>query len=282
MTAPKRPALRYHGGKWRVAPWIVEHLPPHDVYVEPFGGACSVLLLKPRSAAEVYVDLDGDVVNLFRVLREHPAALTRAVRWTPYARAEFDGAYARTTDPLERARRLLVRSWMGFGARGATSSHKTGFHSRTSGVGTIGATDWSALPTTLRAVARRMRGVLIECRPATAAIRQFDSPRTLFYCDPPYVAASRVDVTKGRYYRHEMTDRDHEKLVALLRGAAGMVLLSGYASTLYERLLRDWPRVERASRAYGSKPRQEILWFNPHAWDRLHDARTPLFAGARP
>ncbi len=105
------PALRYHGGKFRLASWIMQFFPEHTCYVEPFGGAAGVLLQKPRSYAEVYNDLDGDVVNFFRVLRcpVLSAALTEAVSLTPYARSEFDTAWIPTDDPVERARRIAIR-----------------------------------------------------------------------------------------------------------------------------------------------------------------------------
>ncbi|MBH9009927.1 DNA adenine methylase [Pseudomonas aeruginosa] len=106
MKGVRRPILRYHGGKWKLAPWIIQHLPPHHTYVEPFGGAASVLLRKARSHAEVYNDLNGDVVNLFRVARDHGEKLRQALTLTPFARDEFEASYVETTDPLERARRF--------------------------------------------------------------------------------------------------------------------------------------------------------------------------------
>src|SRR5262245_50804810 len=118
-AVPSRAALRFYGGKWRLAPWIVAHLPPHTCYVEPFGGAASVLLRKPPSRYEVYNDLDGAVVGFFRVLRERPADLIRAIQCTPFARAEVDLACVPVppevdaVDDLERARRLYVRAWQG-------------------------------------------------------------------------------------------------------------------------------------------------------------------------
>ncbi|MFG8489773.1 DNA adenine methylase, partial [Pseudomonas aeruginosa] len=103
MKGVRRPILRYHGGKWKLAPWIIQHLAPHHTYVEPFGGAASVLLRKARSYAEIYNDLDGDVVNLFRVARDHGEELRQALALTPFAREEFEASYVETTDPLERA-----------------------------------------------------------------------------------------------------------------------------------------------------------------------------------
>src|SRR3546814_17290747 len=106
----KSPVIRYHGGKFRLAPWVIQHFPPHRCYVEPFGGAAGVLIQKPRAYAEVYNDMDGDIVNLFRVLRSQGASamLTEALALTPYARDEFDAAYEPTDDPVERARRPHV------------------------------------------------------------------------------------------------------------------------------------------------------------------------------
>ena len=124
----KHPAIRYHGGKFRLAPWIIGYFPEHRCFVEPFGGAASVLLRKEPSEAEVYNDLDGDVVNLFRVLRDPIASrsLIDACALTPYSRTEFQCAYAPTCDPVEQARRLIVRATMGFGSAGATKG-STGF-----------------------------------------------------------------------------------------------------------------------------------------------------------
>src|SRR5690606_19105648 len=119
MTQPRRPVLRWHGGKWLLAPWIIEHFPAHRVYVEPFGGAGSVLMRKPRTYAEIWNDLDGEVVNIFRVLRSPDAnRLVDALRLTPFSRQEFTGAYEPSSDPVERARRLVIRSFMGFGSNG--------------------------------------------------------------------------------------------------------------------------------------------------------------------
>lgn len=263
---PRRPLLRYHGGKWMLAPWIIEHLPPHRVYVEPFGGAASVLLRKPRSYAEVYNDLDDEVVNLFRVVRERSAELTSALIFTPYARSEFNEAYRRAKDPLERARRFVVRAAMGFGTSGLLVGGRTGFRARAYRITNSGVHDWKSYPPTIRRVAKRLRGVTIECKPALEVIAHQDRADTLFYVDPPYTHAERVSVAEGhRAYAHEMSDADHERLAEVLRGVRGMVVLSGYYSELYGRLYGDWRCIERQALADGASPRTEVLWFNPAA-----------------
>lgn len=120
ISTPSRPVLRWHGGKWLLAPWIISHMPAHRVYVEPFGGAASVLMRKPRAKSEVWNDLDGDLFNLFDVLRgPNSAAVIRAVSLTLFSRADFERAYEPADDPVERARRLLIRSHQGFGSNGA-------------------------------------------------------------------------------------------------------------------------------------------------------------------
>lgn len=278
-----RPVLRYYGGKWRLAPWIISHFPPHRVYVEPFGGAASVLMRKPRSYGEVYNDLDGEIVNLFRVVRERSADLTRALIWTPFSRTEYRvTAFEPTADPLEEARRTVIRSFMGFGSNSIQRTIKSGFRSNSNRSGTTPAHDWMAFPPTIRAVARRMRGVVIECLPASDVMAQHDGPETLHYVDPPYVHATRaLGAMHGHHgYRHEMTDADHETLLAQLRGLRGMVVLSGYPSALYDRLLGDWHRVEREALADGAAKRAEVLWINAAAWGRLHDEREPLLSRA--
>lgn len=261
----RRPILRWHGGKWKLAPWILEHLPTHRVYVEPFGGAASVLLRKPRSYAEVYNDLDGELVNLFRIVRDRGDELRSALELTPFARDEFDLSYQPCDDDLEQARRTVVRSFMGFGTNmskpnrdGGTT--RTGFRSNSNRSGTTPAQDWRNYPGLLPDIVERLRGVVIENRDAFEVMQSHDSDETLHYVDPPYVAATR---DRGRDYRHELTDEDHRRLAEMLHGLKGAVVLSGYDSDIYRDLYADWRRVERAAYADGSRVRVEVLWLSP-------------------
>lgn len=267
MNAPTRPALRWHGGKWLLAPWVIQHLPPHRLYVEPFGGAASVLLRKPVSKAEVYNDLDGDVVNLFRVLRdpEQGQRLVDLVRLTPFAREEQALAYLAASDPVERARRLIVRSFMGFGSNGV--HRPTGFRANSNRSGTVPARDWASYPPALAAIAARLCGVTIENRDAIDVMRAHDGPATLHYADPPYLPETR---DAGADYAHELTPEDHVSLLEALKHLRGMVVVSGYPSALYDALLADWRRVERRALADGAKERTEVLWLNAAAAQGLH------------
>ena len=268
-----RAALLWHGGKYRLAPWIISHFPPHRIYVEPFGGGASVLLRKPRACAEVYNDLDGEAVNLFRVLRDDGARLRDAIALTPFARDEFMLAYAPCEDPVERARRLLIRSFMGFGS--SSHQHKSGFRTKSN---TTPAADWMNYADAMPALIERLRGVVIENRDAMAVCQHQDSPQTLHYLDPPYLPETR---DAGRDYAHEMTRDDHVRFLDAARGLAGMVVISGYASPLYDEALAGWRRVERKAMADGARPRVEVLWINPRCAD-AHDAcRTNMFAEAR-
>lgn len=267
---PTRPALRYHGGKWLLAPWIIGHFPRHRIYVEPFGGAASVLLRKPVSYAEVYNDLDDEVVGLFRVLRapEDAARLIAALRLTPFARTEFVEAYLPSECPIERARRLVVRSFMGFGSDGHNGARPTGFRSNSNRSGTTPAHDWINLPDALTSVVRRFAGVIIEHREAALVMTKHDGTETLHYVDPPYLQSTRSGArnsARRKNYRHEMSDDDHGPLLAVLRGLKGMVVLSGYPSAIYDAALPDWQRVERQALADGAKKRIEVLWLNPAA-----------------
>lgn len=260
-----RPALRYHGGKFRLAQWIIEHLPTHRVYVEPYGGAASVLLRKQRSYAEVYNDLDGEIVNLFRVLRNPAQAreLIRLVKLTPYARAEFDESYITAEDPIEQARRTMFRSLAGFSTTGATGRWRTGFRANVTRTGTSPARDWRNFPDALEAIVDRLRGVVIEHDDAAAVIARYDTPATLFYVDPPYPHSTRYVRWAGEAYAHEMSDDDHAQLAHILMGIAGMAVVSGYNCDLYESLYGDWQRVEHSAHADGAKDRIEVLWLSP-------------------
>ena len=267
-TVVTRPVMRYHGGKWKLAKWIISHFPKHRVYVEPFGGAASVLMQKPRSYAEVYNDLDGEIVNVFKVLRNPTQAreLLRLLQLTPYAREEFYLSYLIDGDPIEQARRTIARSFMGFGSAAATG-YQTGFRSNCNRSGTTPAHDWAHYPRTLTQIIERLNGVVIENRPAVDVIRQHDGSQTLHYIDPPYVFDTRYQVNHNGHmeYRHEITDDQHRELAEVLHSVAGMVVISGYACPLYEELYQDWHRVNRKTFADGASARTESLWINPNA-----------------
>ena len=292
MSGPSRPALRWHGGKWRLAPWIIEHFPTHRTYTEAFGGAASVLLRKPRSYAEIYNDLDDDVVNLFSVLRSSRAVeLQNALRITPFARREFKAAYEVSADAVEEARRLVVRSFMGFGSDGVHRASKTGFRGNSNRSGTTPAHDWSNFPEALALTVERLRGVVIEHCDALEVLSRYDGPETLHYVDPPYLFETRSQKNRGGgrgrggCYRHELTDADHARLIDALRSLSGMVVLSGYPSASYDQALIGWGRVERSAHADGARNRTEVLWINPTAASRLAasafaPARAHLFGDA--
>jgi DNA adenine methylase len=240
-----------------ISKWILGHLPPHRTYVEPFGGAASVLLRKPRSHGEVYNDLDQEVVSLFRIVRDRGEALRRKLHHTPYSRAEFKLSYQKSDDPLEQARRTVVRSFMGFGSN--SHCRVVGFRANSDRSGTTPAMDWRNYPEALQAIVKRLQGVCIECRDAVQVMRTHDSRVTLHYVDPPYVAGTR---NPGRDYRHEMTVAQHEALLVALKRLRGTVVLSGYENPLYDRALRGWRRVTRPSLADGARKRTEVLWIS--------------------
>lgn len=223
-TAPSRPILRYHGGKWKLAPWIIGFFPSHRVYVEPFGGAASVLLRKPRSYAEVYNDMDGEVVNVFRMARDRGDELLQALELTPFSRVEFLESYQPSNDPLEQARRTIARSFMGFGSA-AVCGETSGFRANSNRSGTTPAQDWRNFPDALAEIIDRLRGVVIEQRDATGIIEQHDSPETLYFVDPPYLHETRSTKMRGtdtrKAYKHEMTNADHAAMAETLHRVQG-------------------------------------------------------------
>lgn len=278
-----RPALRYHGGKFRLAPWIMQFFPPHQCYVEPFGGAAGVLIQKPRCYAEVYNDLDGEIVNFFRVLRD-PATrdqLIDACRMTPYARAEFELSYCPDGDPVEQARRTAVRASMGFGSAGATKQH-TGFRVDTRRSYGTAQHNWARYPDSIALIGHRFEGVLVENAPACEVMGYHDEPTTLHFVDPPYMPETRVLRTGQQYYRHEMTIEQHRDLLSAVKSLRGMVVLCGYPSELYDEALSGWERHATQARIAGGRGtslRTEVVWLNPACSRALDMARGGLFAG---
>lgn len=261
-----RPPFAYYGGKTLLAEWIVSQMPDHDAYVEPFAGSLAVLLAKPRVRWEAINDLDGDVVAFWRALRDMPEELERVCTLTPYARSELKAAYEPTEDPLEQARRLWVRTEQGIGRKARS---KTGWQVSTKdgrGAASQAMSTFNKLGR-FGAIAERLAGVHVECRPAVDVIRRFDHQDALVYCDPPYLPSSR---RSNHSYTHEMGEDDHRELSEVLHGCKSTVLLSGYHSEMYDELYGDWPtQAETAGYANTSNrgravdtARTEVLWSN--------------------
>lgn len=286
MTIPqlKAPAS-YYGGKGRLAPWIVSLMGPHQRYVEPFMGTCSVLLAKAPARFETINDLDGDVVAFFRVLRDRPADLERACRFTPYAREEFlecRDHREEVLDDLERARRWWVRVVQGFNSK--PGDWRNGW-SVSAAQGASGPRTAVSLVDRFAAVSERLRAVAIENSPAIEVIQRFDDPGAVIYCDPPYLGATRTarssrERTQANAYTHEMLNPDeHRELAAVLTAAAGHVLLSGYASELYEELYAGWWRIETSVARVAAfhtgddatrRRATEVVWSNRPVFDDEH------------
>lgn len=279
MSNLKRPVLRYHGSKWRIAPWIISHFPKHRIYVEAFGGSASLLLRKAPSEIEIYNDLDEDVVNFFKVLRDPVSAsrLSELIRLTPYSRNDYDEAFKPADDSVEKARRLAIRSALGFGSNAGTRMSKCGFRGNDWKARKSNAHVWTTLPDAIQNAIARFSGVVIENLPATKLIEAQDGPETLFYLDPPYVFKTRSSFSSGNSYRHEMTDEDHAALAAAAKSAEGFVVVSGYQSELYDALYKDWTRVEKTALTQGNaanRYRVECLWLSPRTAQNI---QTELF-----
>lgn len=265
-----RAVLKYPGAKWSLAEQIISRFPEHHSYLEPFFGSGAVLFNKPRSHIETVNDLDGEVVNLFRCIREDPARLAREVYLAPYSREAYEASYEEEPgeDPFRRALRFLTRCNQGYGFR--TNEHRVGWKNDIQGRERAYAAEyWTELPEALLQAAERLRGVQIECRPALEVIRRFNFPNVLIYADPPYVLSSRSGGEKQ--YRHEMTDEDHMELLEALKDHRGPVLLSGYDSPLYDRMLAGWNKETLYTTDQLSRPRKECLWmnFDPDGQERL-------------
>lgn len=263
-----RPVLRYHGGKFQLAPWIISHFPDHRIYTEVFGGGASVLLRKKRSYAEVYNDLDGEIVNIFRVLRDPAQSkeLQHQLELTPFSRDEFNAAYEPADDPVEQARRTMIRSFMGHGSDGATGEYRTGFRGNTTRPGTTPSHDWGNFAAYIPLFHQRIKGVVIENKNALDVLKSNDYPNALHYVDPPYLFSTRSErATRANAYRHELTDDQHRELATVLHGLKGMVVLSGYPSPLYSELYPNWHCITREARADQALERIECLWLNPAA-----------------
>lgn len=247
--------LKYPGAKWNIADWVISHFPGHKIYCEPFFGSGAVFFNKSPAYIETVNDIDGDIVNLFKVCREQPEELARLIELTPFAREEFTACYERSENPVEQARRTLVRYHQSFGA--SNSSRRSWRNVQTYG-GPRCATMWNYLPDSICEVCGRLKEAQIECIDAIELIERYDDENTLIYCDPPYLPELR----KKDLYRHEADEDCHRRLLAALKKSRSKVVLSGYDNELYNTELEGWSTDTVQTVVQMGKHRTEKLWMN--------------------
>jgi DNA adenine methylase len=262
----RRIVFGWYGGKFNHLNWLLPLLPPCHHYCEPFAGSAAVLLNRDPSSVETYNDIDGDVVNFFRVLRNQKERLIEAIGLTPFSREEFSKAVTapeRRISNLERARRFFVRArQVRTGLAQTASLGRWANCKNTSRAGMSGVVSrWLGSVEMLPEIAERLLRVQIENRPAAEVIQLYDDPGTLFYCDPPYPHEIRGD---HKAYGYEMTDAEHQELARLLSQIKGKAAVSGYRCDLMDALYQGWRRVDAAAKNCHSikKPRAEALWMN--------------------
>ncbi len=267
MTAQRLIPFGWYGGKFSHLAWLLPLLPRCHHYCEPFAGSGAVLLNRSPSPVETYNDLDGEVVNFFRVLRDEKDRLVEAIGLTPFSREEFAGACKLDPGlpPLERARRFYVRArQVRTGLAQTATLGRWANCKNTSRAGMSGVISrWLGGVEDLPRIAERLLRVQIENRPAVQVIALYDSPGTLFYCDPPYVHGTRGD---SRAYGYEMTDEQHAELSRLLNGVRGRVAVSNYECDLMNELYPPpkWHKTASGARTnHATKgSRVEVLWTN--------------------
>ncbi|MCT4544607.1 MAG: DNA adenine methylase [Vallitalea sp.] len=255
--------LKWPGAKWSLAKEIIRLMPSHKIYLEPFFGSGAVFFNKPVVNTEILNDLDSEVVNLFKVVRDCPDQLANTIYYTPYSREEYKNSYSRNEkelNPVEQARQFIIRSNM---ARAGMQYYSSSW--RHAGP-VLGAKcdrrvtgDWNKVPKRILEASDRLKDAEIENTDAIELIKKYNHKDCLIYVDPPYLLSTR----RQRYYNVEMTeDKEHEELIKVLLKHTGPVLLSGYNSDLYNDLLTGWSRYEFKTYAEQGKERIEVIWSN--------------------
>lgn len=269
--------LKWHGGKYYLAARIVALMPPHLHYVEPFFGGGAVLLAREpeeetlwlpghSGVSELVNDVNQQLINFWRVLQDNAQfeQFCRKVQAIPFARQEWEKAYAHEygKDAVADAIAFFVACRQSRSGLMTSFSPITRTRTRRKMNGNV--SEWLSAVDGLPDVHARLRRVAIENMDALELIRREDTPYTLFYCDPPYLHETR---TATSAYAFEMSEENHEELLKLLRAVQGKVMLSGYASELYDSLLSDWTRhtFDLPNNAAGGDEKRrmtEVVWCN--------------------
>lgn len=258
--------LKYPGAKNRLAKWLVEFIPEHRVYCEPFFGGGAVFFNKKPCYNEIINDLDDDVYNFFKVLRNNGEALSEKILLTPYGRTEYEKAYYQSADieDLEKARLFAIKCWQGFGCG---NRYKNGFRRGLGGKSPNPAKAWNELPETLLFATERLKNAQIEKKNAIELIKSLKGKDTFIYADPPYLMNTR----KKYLYNHEMTDDEHFEMLKTLCESDCKIMVCGYDSDLYNETLNGWRKFNKNTTAECSVKRTEFIWLNYDLEDKKNE-----------
>lgn len=250
--------LRWPGAKWRMADWVINIFPRHNVYCEPFFGSGAVFFSKRPAENETINDIDGNIINLFRVVRDIAPELAKVIEMTPYSREEYYSSLndIQTENQIETARRFLVRIWQGFGG---TTNRQSGWRHDRSGTVYL-PRYWSELPDRIRETAGRLKMAQIENMDALRLIESYNRPGVLLYIDPPYLAGTR---TRLHYQNEFASEKQHLELLQLCRQHRGFLLISAYENELYNQELRGWEKKSIVVSTNGTNSATETIYLNP-------------------
>lgn len=266
--------MKYPGSKWRIADRLVQMIPEHHAYCEPFFGSGAVFFKKNPSDIEMINDLDNDIPNLFMCIRDDPDKLAAIVASIPYSRYEYEKAFSAGggVEPYTKAAKFLTRCWQGHGFR--TNGPKVGWKNDVHGRESMYALrDWYNLPGNIIETAERLRCVQIENRPATEVIKRFNYPDVFMYIDPPYLLSTRT----GKQYKHEMSEEEHKNLLDILKASRAKIMLSGYESDIYNEALKGWHKEYFTSNTGYSSSSTEVVWMNYSIQLTIQDFQQELF-----
>ncbi|MDP8207408.1 MAG: DNA adenine methylase [Candidatus Electryonea clarkiae] len=276
-----RAPFGYFGAKLRIVSKLVELLPPHNAWVEAFCGSAALTLAKRAAPIEIINDLDNQVVNLFKQLRENHDELCRSIALTPYSRAEFykSREFDESLDSLEKARRFLICTMMTVNATYGKNNGGFSFsHSYSRNGKEARVSRWYNLPDRISKVVERLRNIRIENRDARELVDMFSKrPATLIYLDPPYFTKRQ-----HKYVIDANDENFHRELLSICCKSKSMIIISGYNNDLYNSILLDkgWvsDSVQTSTRDTNGIDynRTEMLWMNHQFKKAAKTGRVPI------
>lgn len=248
--------LNYPGSKQMIKKWILSFVPKHIVYVEPFFGSGTIFFDKEQAKIEVINDIDQDIFNYFKVIRDKPDEIIEQIMFTPFSIEEYRNSRieCESDSDIEKARKFAIRCYFGIGN---SAVYKSGFRRSKSSTSSNKAKTWAMLPMQLQEATERLKYAIIENSDAIEIIKKYNNEDVFIYCDPPYVLSTR----KEHLYRYDMTDEQHIELLQTLKKHKGKVLVSGYDNDMYNNVLNGWHKETIVTHSERGK-REECLWLN--------------------